>query len=211
MRKPFHPKLGLQSEITLRHYDAQGKLWRREVFHNDYTLAASDVFMTALLNSGPHQVTHLYARFGDSGANPAFLSPPEGNLGKTNRSTFVQSSDGVRGGLWVPVLSSPQQETTDNLLYTGNQATFFFRIPYNISNDQVEPDNFNPATSYIYALGLAVAANVGDRTQDIIISQIQAVGWDGGNPLDGEFTKFPVLNGGQSAVDYKIKLQLEAE
>lgn len=206
MQFKLSEKLKLVSRVHLRHYDRAGVLRGEERFHNAYTYAGWDIFMSALLGSGANKVTHLYARFGDSGANPAYLSPPSGDLKKTNRSTFLQSSDGIRGGLWVPVLSAPRQEPTDATLYVGNRATFFFRIPFDISNTQVDPDNFSVSTSFIYALGLGVARNASDRNQDVIASYIQAVGWDSGNPGDGEFTKFQVINGGQSTVDYVIEL-----
>jgi hypothetical protein len=88
------------------------------------------------------------------------------------------------------------------------KATFYFRIPYNISNDQVDPDNFDVTTSYIYALGLAVARNSADRSQDIIISLLQAYGWNSGDLAQGYFTKFKVAAGGQTAVDYVVELVL---
>lgn len=190
--------------ITIRQLDAGGKEVSRQVVTNSLTYAALDVFMNALLRSGPSQVTHLYARFGDGGANPGYLAPPGNDIRATSRQTFIQSTDSVRGGLWVPVLSAPIQDTTDPARYVGNRATFFFRIPANIPADQVSPSpNFNPATSYIYALGLAVAYNTSDRQFDKIISVMQAYGYNV-NPTLGNFTKFLVPAGGQTAIDYAV-------
>ena len=190
--------------ITLRHLDASGHELGRQVCTNSLTYAAMDVLMNALLRSGPSQVTHLYARFGDSGANPGYLAPPSSDIRQTSRQTFLQSSDSVRGGLWVPVLSAPIQDTSDPSHYTGNRATFFFRIPANIDADQVSPaGNFVPATSWIYAMGLAVAYNTSDRQQDKIISVMQAYGYDT-DPSLGQFTKFQVPSGGQTAIDYAV-------
>ena len=190
--------------ITLRILDAQGREVGRQVATNSLTYAAMDVLMNALLRSGPSQVTHLYARFGDSGANPGYLSPPSSDIRSTTRQTFIQSSDSVRGGLWVPVLSAPIQDTSDAAKYIGNRATFFFRIPANIPSDQVSPStNFVPATSWIYALGLAVAYNTSDRQFDKVISVMQAYGYDS-DPTLGNFSKFQVPSGGQTAIDYAV-------
>lgn len=157
------------------------------------TYASAGIFVNALLRSGPAQVTHLYARFGDSGANPGTLIPSD--LRKVVRGDFISSSDGIRGGLWVPLLSSPQQDTSDISLYAGNVASFFFRIPYNIDVSQVSPsNNFNVATSYIYALGLAVAQSSGDRSQDVIVSVLQ------------NFTPFQVPSGGQEEINYPLTI-----
>ncbi len=204
----------IRPKILIRSLDRNGREVSRQVATNSLTYAAGDMFINAFLKSGPSQVTHLYARFGDSGANPGYLNPPLGDLKATTRSTFLDATDieTIRGGLWVPVLSAPSQQTTDVTKYAGNQATFFFRIPYNIDPSQVQPDNFvadgSPAQSYIYALGLAVAVNVSNRNQDVIITALQAVGWDLGHPLVGDFTKFPVPSGGQMAIDYTVPFEV---
>lgn len=190
--------------VTIRQLDAAGNEVSREVVTNSLTYAAMDVFMNAFLRSGPSQVTHLYARFGDSGANPGYLAPPGNDIRATSRQTFIESTDSVRGGLWVPVLSAPIQDTTDPAKYVGNRATFFFRIPANISEDSVSPSgNFVPATSWIYSLGLAVAYNTSDRTFDKVVSVMQAYGYNV-NPFLGNFTKFQVPTGGQTAIDYAV-------
>jgi hypothetical protein len=176
------------------------------------TFAAGNVFMNALLRSGPSQVTHLYARFGDSGANPGFLSPPDNDLRNCTRTTFIETDPGdtVRGGLWVPVLSAPAQSSTDSEIYTGNQATFFFRIPFNLPTSQQSPSNFDVATSYIYALGLAVATNPSDRSQDVIMAVMQATGFDPDDLLVGSFTPFQIPPSGQESIDFSLPFTVDA-
>jgi hypothetical protein len=198
----------VKSHVHLRAYDPFNKLVWEQHCSNTLTYAAANIFMSALLRSGPSQVTHLYARFGDSGANPAFLVAPNSDLKQSSRSTFIQSSNGAIGGLWVPILSAPAQNTTNNALYSGNSSTFFFRIPYNIASTQTSPANFAAVTSYIYAIGLCVAKVMSDRTQDVIISVAQAKGWNSGDLADGYFTKFPVPSGGQIAIDYSWDFNL---
>lgn len=198
-----------KSHVHMRHYDRQNKLIGEQYCSNSVTYAAAAILMTALLRSGPSQVTHLYARFGDSGANPGFLVPPNSDIAQSSRSTFTQSSNAAIGGLWVPILSAPAQTTTA-APYSGNKATFFFRIPYNISTDQVLPaNNFSADTSYIYALGLGVAKVMSDRSQDLILSTLQAYGYDSGNVDLGYFSKFPIANGGQTSIDYSLEFTLE--
>lgn len=209
-----------QSRVVIRGLDRHGREISRQVSRNTLTYAMADILMNAFLRSGPSQVTHLYARFGDSSANPGWLNPPNIDLKATTRSTFVTVAPGdtVRGGLWVPVMSAPAQDTTDVTTYGGNEATFFFRIPANIpqdgANPQVEPANFvadgSSSQSYIYALGLAVAQNIQNRTQDTIISVLEAVGWNVAAPFSGsdgsigDFAAFPIPAGGQMAVDYTV-------
>lgn len=193
--------------ITIRQLDADGREVGRQDASNSLTFAAMDIFMNAWLRSGPSQVTHLYVRFGDSGANPGYLAPPGNEIRATTRDTFITSADSVRGGLWVPVLSAPIQDTSNPGSYVGNRATFFFRIPANISSDQVSPSgNFVPATSWVYAMGLAVAYNTSDRQFDRIASVMQAYGYDT-DPALGNFTKFQVPSGGQTAIDYSVPFQ----
>lgn len=190
--------------ITIRQLDAAGKEVDRQVVTNALTYAAMDIFMNAWLRSAPSQVTHLYLRFGDSGASPGYLAPSGNDIRATTREDFIESADSVRGGMWVPVLSAPIQDTTDPAAYLGNRATFFFRVPANISQDQVSPSgNFDSSTSYVYAMGLAVAFNTGDRQFDKIVSVMQAYGYDV-NPALGNFTKFQVPPGGQTAIDYAV-------
>lgn len=183
--------------VRIRTRDAQGRVLSDFRVKNSMTFAWAGIVMNAIARSGPSQVGWLYARFGDSGANPGTLSPTNNDLRYTVRNTFLTSADGVRGGLWVPLLSAPQQSTSDPSLYNNNQLNFGFRIPGNISANQVSPaNNFNPASSYIYALGLAVSANVTDRTQDIIITALQ------------NFPPFPVPSDGQVVVDYPLLMQV---
>ena len=198
------PDTFVKPVVTIRQLDASGKEISRQVVTNSLTYAAMDVLTNAWLRSAPAQVTHLYARFGDSGANPGYLAAPGADIRATTRNTFITSSDGVRGGLWVPVLSAPVQDSTDPARYVGNRATFFFRIPANIASDQVSPEgNFVPATSWVYALGLAVAFNTSDRQFDKVVSVMQAYGYDP-DPALGNFTKFQIPPGGQTAIDYAV-------
>lgn len=200
----------IKPTITIRQLDAQGREISRQVAHNSLTFAAADIFTNALLKSAPSQITHLYARFGDSGANPGYLAPEDSDIRTTTRSTFITSTDVIRGGLWVPVLSAPVQDSSDGEVYLGNRSTFFFRIPYNIEVTQTSPQtNFNVESSYIYALGLAVAFNSGDRAQDKIFSAMQAYGYNPEDEALGNFTVFQIPNGGQTAIDYTIPIKFK--
>ncbi len=183
------------NEVRLRGYDRHGGLVHDVRAKNQMTFAWAGVVISALLRSGPSQVTHLYARFGDSGANPGTLSPANNDLRYTVRGDFLASSDGVRGGLWVPLQAPPQQSSDDSGLYVGNIADYPFWISGNIPTSQVSPsNNFNAASSYIYALGLAVAVSTLDRTQDLIVGVLQS------------FDPFQVPSGGQELVNYPLKL-----
>ena len=202
----------LKPVITIRQLDANGKEINRQVCENSMTYAAGDVMVNALLASGPFKVSHLYARFGDETENQGFLAPPGEDIRASIRDTFLSVSEGdvIRGGLWVPLQAAPTKELTDSTKYSGNKATFFFRIPYNIATTQISPSsNFNVATSYIYALGLAVATSSSDRAQDRIISVLQAVGFDELEPEEGDFSKFLIPSGGQSAIDYSLPFEFE--
>ena len=180
-----------RTRVRIRLLDARGRCVRQILTKNSLTYAASDVLMTALLRSGPSQITHLYARFGTSGT-PGNLIPSD--LRTVVRGDFIAPTTGDNGGLWVPVLSAPAQDSSNSLLYSANQATMFFRIPYNLDVSQISPaGNFNASTSKFYALGLAVAKSSTDRTQDVIISALQ-------DP--GSFTNFPIPTSGQMAIDY---------
>ncbi len=207
--------------IVIRALDSHGvELWR-QVVSNNLTYAAGDVFLNAMLRSGPSQVTHLYARFGGELSSQGWLVNLGGDVRLTTRSTFLYNadpgSDLVRGGLWVPVLSAPAKTSSDQSLYSGNQATYFFRIPSNIASiispEQVSPRaNFKAAglgdDSFIYALGLGVAQNSSDRNQDVIISALQAIGFDDSHPLDGDFGKFSIPPNGQMAIDYTVPFEI---
>lgn len=191
INKIFH------NRVTIRSMDGRGRIVAEQIAKNTHTYAMADVIINALLRSGPSVVTHLYCRFGDSGSNPGNLNPEGGELINTTRADFVASSDGIRGGLWVPALTSAIQESTDSVLYAGNQATYLFRIPYNIPANQVSPaDNFMAGDSYIYAMGLGVAVAGGDRTQDLIVTVLNS------------FTPFPVTPGGQVGIDYPLTMEL---
>jgi len=202
----------LKPIITIRQLNAEGKEISRVVTTNHMTYAAGDVMVNALLASGPFKITHLYARFGDETDNTGYLVPPNDDIRATVRDTFitVEPGDLIRGGLWVPLQAAPVKDLTDANKYSGNQATFFFRLPYNISTAQISPSsNFNVATSFIYALGLAVAVTSADRSQDRIVSVLQATGFDDENPDEGDFGKFLIPSGGQSAIDYTLPFQFE--
>ena len=187
------------NRIRIRAIDAEGHCKSEFVVKNTLTFAASDVMINALLRSGPSQVTHLYARYGDQGSNTAWIAPFGGDLRTTTRDDFIMTSgvDPVRGGLWVPILSAPAKDSTDTDLYSGNRATFFFRIPANISTDQMSPAHFNAVSSGIYSLGLGVAASLTDRTQDLIISVLQI--------SEEDRAKAIVPVGGQLAIDYPLE------
>lgn len=127
----------------------------------------------------------------------------------TVRADFLEVPEGneVLGGLWVPVLSTPVQSTDDSENYNGNVLTYYFRLPYNLSSDQISPaDNFAVATSRIFSLGLAVASDFSNRSEDIIISVLQAVGND---EDDGAFNDFLIPDGGQIAIDYVMPFSVE--
>lgn len=197
----------LKPVITIRQLDADGREISRQTGKNKMTYAAADILVNALLSSGPFRVTHLYARFGDETDNPGHLVPPDDDVRAATRDTFVSVNEGdlIRGGLWVPIQAAPIRDITNANLYSGNAATFFFRIPYNINTSQISPSpNFNLSTSYIYAMGLAVAYSASDRSQDRIISTMQAIGFDELSPEEGDFGKFQLPTSGQSAIDYTL-------
>lgn len=199
-------------QIVIRSLDAQGHEVSRQTAKNTVTYGAADIYANALLKSGPSQVTHLYARFGGQSANQGWLVPPNNDIWAVTRDSFtsVGLGDTVRGGLWVPILAAPAQNSTDLSKYQGNQATFYFRIPYNINTvTQTSPvgnfkANGDANDSYIYALGLAVARSSTDRTQDVIISVLQAFGYDSEAPTVGDFSAFSIVAGGQQAIDYPL-------
>lgn len=195
--KSIHLQSLFQNDVVIRGFDAKGRQLFQQIARNSITHACCDVVINALTRSGPFQPTHLYARFGDDSANPGNLSPEDNDIHKTTRSDFVTSSDGIRGGLWVEEFARPLQESSDSTLYRGNRAWFLFRIPYNLPASQISPsDNFAPADSYIWALGLAVAVAGSDRTQDLIIAVLN------------NFTPFPVPPGGQISVDYPMQMRI---
>lgn len=201
----------LKTRIRVRCFDSNGVQVAERVMENTPTLAFADTMMTALLRSGSSQITHLYARFGDSGANPGYLAPSGGDLENTVRSDFLYSPGGdtVRGGLWVPLLSSPVQTSSDETVYVKNQGIFLFRIPATISADSISPSaNFDVSTSWIYGLGLAVAQDTSDREQDQIVTAMHAFGYDLGSPSLGNFSKFQIPAGGQVSVDYTMAFQV---
>lgn len=193
-----------RSVVVIREWDAAGRLLRTQRTTNTLTYAAAGLLLTALLRSGPSQVTHLYARFGTD-AQAGFLVPDNADVQRTQRTDFLEAPNSAVGGLWVPVLAAPVQETTDNTKYAGNRATFLFRIPYNLPAAQISPaDNFSLSTSKIFALGLAVAQNLNVREQDVIFSVLQAFTNDA-DPTSGYFQKFLIAPGGQTTVDYTVE------
>lgn len=216
MKQAIDINLLVRPWVLLRGIDRQGREVSRQLARNTLTYAAADVFMNAFLRSGPSQVTHLYARFGGESSNQGWLNPPLNDVKAATRSTFLQVGDGdlVRGALWVPVLSAPAQSTSDQSRFSANQATFYFRIPANLSPEQQDPDNFKAegtgSDSFMFALGLAVANNISDRSQDVIMSVLQAVGWDSGNPSSGDFNKFLIPAGGQMAIDYTVPFDVQS-
>jgi hypothetical protein len=198
----MHLGLKLSTEITIRQLDAQGKCLRTIVGHNDFTNAASDIFATALLRSGPSSVAFLYARYGGAllSGQEGIIVPADNDIKKTVRGDFV-ASGGPKGGLWVPLLATPIQSSSDTTIYVGNRITYMFRIPSNISVSQTEGATFDASTSYIAALGLAVSPNFNNsRADDIIMTVLQYP----------DFTPTPepflVPMSGQSAIDYTINI-----
>jgi hypothetical protein len=195
----------VQPVITIRQLDVDGLEVGRQQCGNTLTFAAMDVLMNAWLGTGNFKVTHLYVRFGDASSNPGYLAPPGNQIRASNRETFLESTDNARGGLWVPELTAPHQSSTDLSRFVGNKATFYFRIPSNVPASQVSPSaNFDQATSWIYAMGLAVAFDYGNRQFDRIVSVLQAHH----APLQGKFSKFQIPPGGQVAIDYSMPFNL---
>lgn len=185
-----------RNNIRISVKDSFGRSIHEQRLTNWYTFAAAGVFMNGILRSGPSQVTHLYGRFGDSGANPGHLAPKNSDQRYTTRNDFIKSNNNVHGGFWVPLLATPSQTTSDRSLYDGNEAHFFFRIPGDLDDSQIDPaDNWDPSTSYVYELGLAVAMNIHDRSQDVIIAVMDNV------------KKFQVPSGSQMTIDYKLQLE----
>ena len=166
----------VRTRITLRHFDAEGRLLGEQVGKNNFTYAAADILVAALLRSGPSQITHLYARYGDqSGDYAGTIAAPGNDLKAVARAHFVYNSGSPdkRGGLWVPLSLPPSLGTTDGTKYVGNEVTLSFRIPGTLTSASYDGAEFNAggATSYIGAIGLAVAPNFdNDRTQDKIFS-----------------------------------------
>ncbi len=190
----------LSTEIRIRNLDAEGNLVSEILTHNDFTNLAADVLATAMLRSGPSNVTWLYARYGGNtgSGQEGIIVPTDNDLKKTVRSDFI-AAGGPKGGLWVPLLATPVQVSSDTSLYAGNRITYMFRIPFNISSGQTAGASFDPSTSYIGALGLAVSPNFdNDRTQDLIFSVLQYANF---SPSPAPFL---VPSGGQSAIDYTI-------
>lgn len=200
----------VKTRIRIRTWDSENRLVKEQFATNQLTYAAAGVLATALIRSGPSQVTWLYGRFGNT---PSYLAPTDGDLASTERADFIEGSyeDG-RGGLWVPILSAPVQETDDVTLYNGNKLTFLFRIPASLSSSQISPAAaFSVTDSRIYALGLAISPNAADRTQDVIISVLQATGFDEDEPSDGSFEPIEIPNNGQASVDYEMSFKLATE
>lgn len=180
--------LQFENNVKLTSLDRDGRILSEETAKNQLTYAAATALINGVLQSGPSQVSWLYARFGP--ATPtAYLT--NSDLRTVTRNDFIAPASNA-GGLWVPLMSPPAQSSSQIGTYIGNVANYQFRIPYNPTSAQVSPyDNFNVSTSYIYALGIAVAPSVTDRTQDIIVAFLQ-----------GTFAPFPIPPGGQEAIGY---------
>jgi len=178
-------------------YDRDGNVQETFSAKNTLTYAAGGVLINALLRSGPSQVSWLYARYGNNTGSPASgaLVLPTGGIKAVTRTQFIQASSSDQGGLWVPVLGAPSISTSNSALYSGNAATYSFRIPANIVNSQTSPyGSFDSSSAYIMAAGLGVAANLTDRTQDIIIGVLNNI------------TPRQVPSGGQLGVDYTFQI-----
>jgi hypothetical protein len=182
-------KLKFKNVVRIHGTDLLGKV-REQNIVNTNTYAYADVLIAALLQSGPSRVTHLYAQYGPSGTPPSLPS----DLRLADRDSFVTTGTDS-GGIWVPILAAPSVDASDATLYNGNQATFYFRVPGTLQASQVT-GTFQPGSSYIYALGLAVATNANDRNGDIIVSILNT------------FTPFVIPANGQEAVDYPLQITL---
>jgi hypothetical protein len=177
--------------------DESGRILQAFSAKNTLTYAAGGVLINAVLRSGPSQVYGLYARYGNNSGSPpsGTLILPSGGIKAVTRLQFIQSASNDQGALWVPVMGAPAIGTTDMTKYAGNLATFSFRISANIASSQMSPvGSFNAATSYIMAIGLAVAVNLNDRTQDIIITALNNI------------TPLLVPAGGQLGIDYPFQI-----
>lgn len=186
----------VNNTVRLSVRDKDGRVLQTETAKNTLTYAAGGVLINAILRSGPSQIYGLYARYGNNTGSPASgsLVLPVGGIKAVTRSQFIQSSSTDQGCLWVPVLGAPAVSTTNSALYSGNQATFSFRIPSNISSVQMSPVGSFLTSYYIMAIGLAVAANLSDRTQDIIITVLNAI------------TPQLIPDGGQLGIDYPFQI-----
>lgn len=168
---------------------------------NSFTYASGEVLANALTRSGAFQVTHLYARYNGPDTVDLSLLNAEGGIKATTRSEFMATASG-NGGFYVPLLAPPARDTSDSLLYGLNRLTYYFRIPTVTEEDHGLTGTFDMVNSRVSALGLAVAVDASDRTQDIIISVLQ-----GGNSGGGyAFTMFPLVSGGQKFVDYPVSI-----
>lgn len=174
---------------------------RIRVGFNTLTFAAADVMIAALLQSGPSKVTYLYAQHGGSSTDPDF--PPvvlPSDLRETTQADLTATESTYNsGGLWIPLLAAPAADTTDTTSYTGNVATYYFRIPGTPAAGSYT-GVFVPGTSRIYSLGLGVTVNTNDRSQDKIISVLAG----------DSFTPFIIAANGQEAVDYPMQITIPA-
>jgi hypothetical protein len=183
------------NEVRIRGHNRDGTP-REQIVHNTLTYAAADIMIAALLRSGPSQVSYLYAQHGGS-TNTAPITLPN-PMQTATITSFTRTIGGYdNGGLWIPILAAPAVDTTDALLYAGNLATYFFRIPGTLASNQFT-GNFVAGTSLIYSLGLAVAKNANDRSTDVVISAL-------GN---GAFTPFVISPTGQEAIDYPLQITI---
>lgn len=171
---------------------------------NTFTYKAGDLIANALSRNGPFQVTHLYCRFNGPSTVSA-LGPSD--LRTVTRSHFLASAS-LSGGFYVPVLTAPGVSSSNLVLYNGNRLSFYFRIPSSVGPDDHGMTNeaeFSLEDSRISAMGLAVAQSASDRTQDLMLSVLQG-GVEGGGAA---FEMFPLVNGGQTAIDYPINIAFE--
>ena len=166
---------------------------REQIGFNTLTYAAADVLIRAMLQSGPARVTHLYAQHGGS-TNTAPITLP-GDPSATRNNFVATANTYDNGGLWVPLLAAPAVSASDPTTYAGNLCTFYFRIPGNVPSTQYT-GNYVAGTSKIYGIGLAVAVNANDRTQDQIISAYNS------------FTPFPIASNAQESVDYPFQITI---
>jgi len=189
----FDLKTSVKTRIFIRGYDAAKQLVFANVGHNTFTYAASDIIVNGLLGKSSSVVSRLYGRFtNNTSASPGTLTSTSAGLATTVRSNFLDTTDSNCGGFWIDQLSTPYQ-LPNGVNYVGNQATFYFRVAYNMSAQ----DGSFSSSSYISALGLAVPFDPNDPTQDKIFSALNYTSF--ANP-----TQFAVPSGGQIAIDYSF-------
>ena len=182
------------NRVIISGVDAAGRP-RQQIAFNGLTFAAADNMVAALLQSRPARVTHLYGIFSVSNSvRPLGVS---GDIRAVGRSDFMATDNSTYGGFFIPLVAAPSVESTDGTIYQGNTALYYFRIPGSISAG-VNSGFSGPYAPgvYISGIGLGVAQNASDRSQDRIISVL-------GN---GSFNPFAIASNGQETVEYPYQI-----